>query len=267
MKISIVTISFNQARFLERAILSVLNQGYHELEYIVVDPGSTDGSRDVIEKYRDRIRHVIYEKDDGPADGLNKGFACATGDVFGFLNADDELMPGALGDIAAAFRESPRADVISGCGYFVNEEGERLRAIVPSRLTPWLYAHGGVSVFQQGTFFKSDFFRVVGGFNVNNLTCWDGELFLDMAMAGARFVAIGSDLAYFRLHEGSITGSGRLNEKYRLDCDRLFEKATGREPGQLERIYGWLARLVKLAANPPYLVRRLKRMNAGRAAR
>ena len=74
-RVSIVTISFNQEKFLERTIRSVLAQDYPEIEYIVVDPGSTDGSRDIIERYRDRIAHVIFEPDKGPSDGLNKGFA------------------------------------------------------------------------------------------------------------------------------------------------------------------------------------------------
>jgi len=94
MKFSIVTISYNQAQFLEKAILSVLNQEGVGLEYIVVDPGSTDGSREIIERYRDRFGHVVFEKDHGPADGLNKGFQYATGDVYGYLNSDDVLLPG-----------------------------------------------------------------------------------------------------------------------------------------------------------------------------
>ena len=84
MKFSIVTISYNQAQFLEQAIRSVIEQDYPDVEYIVVDPGSTDGSREIIERYRDRIDRIIFEPDKGPADGLNKGFAQATGDVFGF---------------------------------------------------------------------------------------------------------------------------------------------------------------------------------------
>ena len=96
LKISIVTLSFNQRAYLQEAIDSVLSQGYLDLEYIVVDPGSTDGSRDLIKSYGDRIAHCIFEPDRGAADGLNKGFERATGDVFGFLNADDLLFPGAL---------------------------------------------------------------------------------------------------------------------------------------------------------------------------
>src|ERR1039458_1375445 len=94
-RVSIVTISFNQAEFIERTILSVLTQDYLDIEYIVVDPGSTDGSRDIIERYRSRISKIILRPDRGAADGLNNGFAEATGEIFGFLNSDDLLRPGA----------------------------------------------------------------------------------------------------------------------------------------------------------------------------
>ena len=92
MKVSIVTISFNQARFLRRAITSVLSQDYPDIEYIVVDPGSTDGSREIINAYGPRLASVIFDPDDGPADGLNRGFQLATGDVLAYINADDALL-------------------------------------------------------------------------------------------------------------------------------------------------------------------------------
>ncbi len=257
MKISIVTISYNQAQFLEQAILSVINQNYHNIEYIVVDPGSTDGSRDIIEKYRSRISKVVLEKDVGAADGLNKGFSFATGDVLGFLNSDDVLLPNALARIASFFNTHPRVHVVSGCGYYTDSDGIRLRRIVPSKLTGWLYVHGGVSVFQQGTFFLAPYFRKVRGFNIENKTCWDGELFLDMALAGARFATIGDDIAHFRLHEGGITGSGRLEEEYRKDTARLFTKVTGREWSTLDAVQYMVARVAKGLVDPLYLLRRV----------
>lgn len=262
MKISIVTISYNQAQFLEQAIVSVINQDYSNVEYIVVDPGSTDGSREIIEKYRSKIGRVVYEKDAGAADGLNKGFSYATGDIFGFLNSDDELLPSALSRITAFFKANMKADVVSGCGYFTGSDGTRLRRIVPSKLTPWLYVHGGVTVFQQGTFFRASYFKKVGGFNIENKTCWDGELFLDMGLAGARFATIGDDLAHFRLHEGGITGSGRMEEKYRKDTERLFSKGTGRERNAFDGIQDKLARIVKGLVDPAYYFRRISSSSA-----
>jgi glycosyltransferase involved in cell wall biosynthesis len=100
MRISIVTLSYNQRAFLQDAIDSILQQGYPDLEFIVVDPGSTDGSRELFRSYGEQISHVIFEPDRGAADGLNKGFGLASGEVFGFLNADDFLLPGALHRVA-----------------------------------------------------------------------------------------------------------------------------------------------------------------------
>src|ERR1700761_7428026 len=112
MKVSIVTISFNQGAFLESAIRSVLEQDYGDIEYIVVDPGSTDGSREILERYRDRITKLILDPDDGPADGLNHGLAAATGEIFAYINADDMLLPGAVREAIGAFAKYPGADVI-----------------------------------------------------------------------------------------------------------------------------------------------------------
>ena len=92
MRVSIVTISFNQAPYLERALQSVLTQSYPDVEYIVVDPGSSDGSREIIERYRSRLAGVVLEPDNGPADGLNREFAQASGEVFGHPNPDDVLL-------------------------------------------------------------------------------------------------------------------------------------------------------------------------------
>lgn len=110
--------------------------------------------------------------------------------------------------------------------------------------------------FQQGTFFRASYFDKVGGFNIENGTCWDGELFLDMAIAGARFATLGDDLAHFRLHEGGITGSGRMEEKYRKDTARLFTKATGRKRNSFDAVQDIAARVAKGLIDPAYYFRR-----------
>ena len=109
VKVSIVTISFNQADFLEEAILSVLGQDYPDIEYIIVDAGSTDGSLEIIERYRERLAAVIVGPDAGPADGLNKGFRLATGSICGYINADDAYLPGAISSAVKAFERHPDA--------------------------------------------------------------------------------------------------------------------------------------------------------------
>lgn len=262
MKISIVTLSFNQGRFLESAIRSVVEQQGVDLDYIVVDPGSTDDSRSIIERYRSKISHVVLERDDGPADGLNRGFARATGDIYGFLNADDVLKPGALAKVAQAFEQRPDADVISGHGHIIDADGAPVRRMYSDRFSVWGYLYGGVVLLQQSTFFRASAFDAAGGFNVDNRTCWDGELWLDMALAGKHFQRMGGFWSGFRVYGSSITGSiangGNFRAAYDQDRRRMFMKARGRLPGGLkdkgQRI---AARVIKWGTNPIALSARL----------
>jgi glycosyltransferase involved in cell wall biosynthesis len=235
----------------------VLNQNYPDLEYIVVDPGSKDDSRAIIDSYGDRIIRV-YEKDSGAADGLNRGFARASGDVYAFINSDDELLPGSLQCMAGEFTRRPNAAAVVGRGYFTDGAGKKTKDIVPTRLTAWMMVNGAVSIFQQGTFFRGASFKQVGGFNIINRTCWDAELFLDIAIAGGRFEIIDQEVALFRLHQGSITGSGRMNEQFAKDTNRLFEKAMGRPPGPMDTVVGKLSRVLKFILDPGYLFRRMR---------
>ena len=207
MKVSIVTLSFNQGRFLETAIQSVTGQDGVDLDYILVDPGSTDDSRAIIERYREKMGAAVLERDNGPADGLNKGFAQATGDIFGFLNADDVLTPGSLAEVVQAFHDHPEADVISGHGHLIDLDGNMIRRTYSDRYSLWGYIHGGVVLLQQSTFFRRRALEVAGGFNIANRTCWDGELWLDMALAGRRFHRVNKFWSAFRVYDGSITGS------------------------------------------------------------
>jgi glycosyltransferase involved in cell wall biosynthesis len=210
VKVSIITISYNQAQFLEKALLSVIGQGYPELEYIVVDAGSTDGSREIIEKYRQRIDQIIFEPDDGPADGLNKGFRVATGEIYGVLNADDMLHPNAVERFVDAFR-STRSSVISGHAYVIDHSDRVVGKIYSDRFDPAAYVYGVCVLVQPSTFFKADLFHRVGGFNIQNRVSWDGELWFDFATHGARFGRISGHWSYFRVHPGSISGSGRFH--------------------------------------------------------
>lgn len=225
VKISVVTISFNQAEFLERAVRSVIEQDYDDIEYIVVDPGSTDSSRDIIEKYRDKISKVIFEPDDGPADGLNKGFACATGDIFCYINADDFFEPGAFRYVEKYFYENPAIDVLCGTIRLIDKKGrKRLRKRTPDRFSLKRYAAGICMIGQQATFFRSRAFHLTAGFNKENRTCWDGEMLVDMALAGCSFGRVYKVLGNFRIYADSISGSGRLNEEYLQDRARIMQK-------------------------------------------
>jgi glycosyltransferase involved in cell wall biosynthesis len=256
-RVSIVTISFNQAAFLERAIRSVVEQDFPDLEYIVVDPGSTDGSREIIEKYRSRISKIICEPDTGPADGLNKGFAAATGDIFGYINADDAYLPGAITKAVAALRERAYADLVYGHCYIVDRLGRIVRRSrsVPFNLRP--YAYGGVIVMQQSTFFRRQAFEKAGGFNEENRTCWDAELLMQMALNGSRLAMVDDYWSLYAIYPGSITASVKHNQQYRADRARIFQAITGREYERTNRMLFYLARMEKWIRNPVMLLHRV----------
>lgn len=234
MKISIVTISFNQQQYLPACIESILSQEDCELEYIVVDPGSTDDSRQIIESYGDQILKV-FERDAGPADGLNRGFARATGDIFGFINSDDYLLPEALKTVTQFFTKQGNNVFVTGQGYTENEYGART-PIHPNRLTTSNMLHRSGVVFQQSTFFPAELYKKANGFNDQNKTCWDYELFLRFLLQGATHQVIEQELAVFRLYQGSISGSGRLEERYYKELDQLFEESLGRKRNALDKL-------------------------------
>lgn len=258
MRISIVTISFNQARFLRQCIDSVLSQDYLDIEYIVVDPGSTDGSRDIIESYGSRVTR-IFEGDNGPADGLNKGFATAHGGIFGFLNSDDILAPGALSCVARYFAAHPDVDVVSGHSWIIDAEGKVIRKFYSDRFSLWMAAHGTSFLSQASTFFRAEIYRQAGGFSLTNHVAWDGELFVDMAIAGARFSRVNELWSKFRIHKDGITGSGRLHQAYKGYNRSLFKKIMGREPKLIDQVAATVAKYARKIANPRDTMERLLR--------
>ena len=201
-RISIVTPSLNQGAFLEEAIRSVLLQAYPGLELIVVDGGSTDDSVETITTYAPWLAHWTCEDDEGPADALNKGFAHATGEILGFLNADDFLLPGCLARVAEEFLTRPGADVVSGHGFMAKASSELGTRIFSDRWDFTRFVHGACILVQPATFFRRAAFERVGGFDAKNRTAWDAQLWADMALAGATFHSIDEPLAVHRIHPG-----------------------------------------------------------------
>jgi glycosyltransferase involved in cell wall biosynthesis len=257
-KVSIVTISFNQAEFLERAIRSVVDQDYPDIEYIVLDPGSTDGSREIIERYRSRMSRLICEPDRGPADGLNKGFRYATGDIFGFLNSDDVLLPGAVRS-AVAFLNSNDVDVVSAHATIIDAEDRQLRMAYSEPFSLKMFAYGACVLVQPSTFFRREVFERVQGFNVENKATWDGELWVDMALSGARFALADKVWSGFRLHTQSITSSKKLQQREQEDFQRMFRKILGRDSSGTDRLVAHVCRVRKHLRSPRALYERIVR--------
>jgi len=160
-KISIVTPSYNQAQFLERTILSVLNQNYPNLEYIIIDGGSTDGSVEIIKKYEKYLAYWVSEKDKGQADAINKGFQKSSGEILAYINSDDTYNPGAFLKIAKAFAKSPRADLMFGN---VNHIDSYDKLIDECRFTKFNFAtliYEGGNLQQPGAFWTKKIYESI----------------------------------------------------------------------------------------------------------
>src|SRR6188508_319880 len=175
-RISIVTPSYNQGRFIEQTIRSVVDQGYPNLEYIIIDGGSKDGTVDIIRRYEKRLAYWVSENDRGAADAISKGFARATGEVFAYLNSDDVYLPGALQTIAHVMRD-PAIDVAFGNMYWMDTDGKTIGERRQTRFTRLGYLFGGSDLMQPATFWRKDLYFKSGGIDPSYRFTFDTDLF------------------------------------------------------------------------------------------
>lgn len=220
-KISVVTVSYNQAGFLEDCLRSVLDQDYPNLEYIVVDAVSTDGSQDILRRYEPKLSRLIIEPDKGQSDGLNKGLNLASGDILTWINSDDMLAPGALRRAAMAFIDHDCDLIAGGCERITEISSEvTLRhhpALPYGRAVPLGFAEQfmwtnswekGDYFFQPEVLFTADIWRRSGGYlKLHLYWAMDWELWIRMGMAGATIAHIPETLGRSRAHDAQKTTS------------------------------------------------------------
>jgi glycosyltransferase involved in cell wall biosynthesis len=210
-KISIVTPSYNQGQFLERTILSVLNQDYPNLEYIIVDGGSSDGSADIIRTYESHLTAWVSEKDDGQSHAIQKGFSWATGHILAWLNSDDVYLPGTLRAVGRAFRAHPELTVLYGNRYLIDEDdaiiGDRRLTRYVRPLSPAGLLYGGFGIYQPASFWTREAYVSVGGVDPGFVHCMDNDLFVRLALAGGQFRFLREYLAGFRVYATSKTST------------------------------------------------------------
>ncbi len=223
--ISIVTPSFNQAEYLDTCITSVVNQGYPRLEYIVVDGGSTDGSRAIIEKHASQLAFWTSEKDRGQANAVNKGWARGRGEILGWLNSDDQLALGALEQVARAFQRNPNAAMIYGDIQEIDARGNPVHL----KHMAGFSAHAllqGKNMGQPGVFITRRTYQALGGLDEQLHFALDFDYFLRawLAFPAGEMIYIGSVLALSRLWGGtkSTQAASRFGEEYRRVLERTF---------------------------------------------
>ena len=220
MKVSIVTPNYNGARFLEESLLSVQAQRESgiDVEHIVIDGGSTDGSLAILERHRAMIQHLVSEPDHGPASAINKGLRLATGDLVGWLNADDRYRPGALRRAADWMERHPRKALCFGRCPIVNEKNEEIRrgitrfkeALFPLSCRFAIQSMNYVS--QPAMFFRRGAMDAAGLLREELKYAWDYDFILRLWRQGGGTHVPGPALAEFRWHPASLSGQGFVQQ-------------------------------------------------------
>jgi hypothetical protein len=232
-RITIVTPSFRQAAFIERTILSVLGQDYPNVEYIVQDGGSEDGTRAILQRYAPRLASWESRRDNGQAEAINRGFDRSTGEIMAWLNSDDILLPGALAYVAEYFRTHPRVDVIYGHRLCIDEADRHIgRWLMPphdDRVLSW-----ADFVPQETLFWRRRIWDKAGGrVDESFRFAMDWDLLLRFRDAGARFARVPRFLGGFRIHQQQKT-SAAINEVGFDEMNRLRQRVLGRVPTSAE---------------------------------
>lgn len=204
-RITIITPSYEQGLYLDACLRSVQDQTYPGLEHIVVDGGSTDGSKEIIERYAHGLAWWCSEADRGQSHAINKGLARSTGDVLGWVNSDDELLPGALHTVGAAFESDPELVMFCGCRILLYTDGSRTRSPLNSEENDALFVAPVIN--QQSTFFRASCVKAVGGVDEALRYCMDLDLWwrLLFAFGSEHLRTVDVELALFRVHAGSKT--------------------------------------------------------------
>lgn len=235
--VSVVTPTYNMARFLPETIESVLSQDYPNLEYIVMDGGSTDETLDILKSYDGRLRW-ISQRDRGQSDAVNKGFLLTKGEIFTFLNADDVYFPGAISAAVAAFEADPDCAVVYGDAVYTREDGS---VIKPYPVLPYDHDWLGHQCYicQPASFIRSDVFREVGMLDTSLHLTLDYELWLRISTR-RRMCKVDQVLATSRMYADNKTLSRRV------DTFREVFKITRQYRGYvpLNWIYGYAGHLL-----------------------
>jgi glycosyltransferase involved in cell wall biosynthesis len=204
MLVSIVTPSFNQDRYLEQTIRSVLSQDYSPIEYMIVDGGSTDGTVNTITKYEDKLAWWVSEKDRGQTDAINKGFARAKGDILAWINSDDTYEPGSVNAAVHYLQEHPDVGMVYGDCNYIDEAGNVIGKFRSAQTNYRLLRRGFTHIPQQTMFFRAELWKQVGPLDPSFFFAMDYDLWTRIA-ARTQLKYLPHTWANFRLHTSGKT--------------------------------------------------------------
>jgi glycosyltransferase involved in cell wall biosynthesis len=224
--VSIVTPSYNQASYLEETIRSVLEQGYEPLEYVVVDDGSTDGSAELAERYGDRLS-VIRQENSGQTAAINRGFAETTGELVGYLNSDDTLLPGALETMVAELEREPKALLVYGDAHYTDERSERTGYLQAREFdVAEMQRACDNHVVQPSTLWRREAWDRYGPFDEDAYYFFDFEFFMQFPPERVR--RLEQPLSTYRIHPAAKS-TGADGSRLPRDHARLAGKLPTRE--------------------------------------
>ena len=198
--VSIITPSFNQSPFITATINSVLTQDYPNIEYIVVDGGSTDGSVKIIERYADKLAWWVSEKDKGQTDAINKGFARANGSILAWLNSDDTYEPGAVRAAVDFLMKNPAVGLVYGDCDFIDENGKKYARFNAAQTNYEKLRRGYIHIPQQASFWRADLCEKVAPLDDSFFFAMDYDLWTRLAKISRLHYVKGETWANFRLH-------------------------------------------------------------------
>lgn len=241
-KISIITPTLNQGKYIENTIVSVLSQNYPNLEYIIIDGGSTDASVDIIKKYSDRLAYWVSEPDKGHAHAINKGLSVSTGDILAYMNSDDYYMPGAFQRVANEYLRH-HFDVICGRCNIVDEKGNILRVTGGGcyRLEEFLdfMYYSKAAIVQPEVFFSRSIFEKCGFFREDIYFVFDYEYWLRLAHKEALFGYIDQTFSCFRIHSRQKTCGNdiKINKDHVMVIEEYVNKySSSINPQKIQKI-------------------------------
>ncbi|PSR19087.1 glycosyltransferase [filamentous cyanobacterium CCP3] len=259
--ISIVTPSFNQGEYIEETIRSLLLQGYPNLEYLVIDGGSTDNSVEIIRKYEPWLAYWVSEPDRGQTHAVNKGFQLSSGEILAWLNSDDTYEKNALQRVARLMVEKPDVDLLYGNVKIIDESGQTITELrsVPFDSTAFYYETVHIAS-QSAVFWRRDLFFKVGMLDENYSFAMDRELLVRFIQEGAKFWFLHSLLGTYRCHSSSKTFGTADKSKQELLQIKEIADVRNRSDYKLRRLFYRLRQFTYLTmqGDLPYMLSRLR---------